>query len=96
LAEGLPVVLMEAFALGRPVISTYIAGIPELVIPGRCGWLVPAGSIDALATAMREALAKAPSELASMAAEGEKRVREFHDVHLSAKALSSLLKEVAA
>ena len=59
-AEGLPVVIMEAFALGRPVISTYIAGIPELVEPGACGWLVPAGSVDALARAMREAL-PAPS-----------------------------------
>jgi glycosyltransferase involved in cell wall biosynthesis len=44
-AEGLPVVIMEALALGRPVISTYVAGIPELVEPGVCGWLVSAGSV---------------------------------------------------
>src|SRR6202043_2778642 len=37
-AEGLPVVLMEALALQRPVISTYVAGIPELVIAGENGW----------------------------------------------------------
>ena len=42
-AEGLPVAIMEALALGRPVISTYIAGIPELVQPGVNGWLVPPG-----------------------------------------------------
>ena len=42
-AEGLPVVIMEALALGRPVISTWVAGIPELVESGKCGWLVPAG-----------------------------------------------------
>jgi glycosyltransferase involved in cell wall biosynthesis len=36
-AEGLPVVIMEAMALGRPVVSTYVAGIPELVIPGETG-----------------------------------------------------------
>ena len=41
-SEGLPVVLMEAMALSRPVISTYIAGIPELVEHQRSGWLVPA------------------------------------------------------
>ena len=35
--EGLPVVIMEAMALRRPVISTYIAGIPELVVPGETG-----------------------------------------------------------
>ena len=43
-AEGLPIVIMEAFALGRPVISTYIAGIPELV-DREPGWLVPAGDV---------------------------------------------------
>jgi glycosyltransferase involved in cell wall biosynthesis len=41
--EGLPVVIMEAMALCRPVISTYVAGIPELVCAGEHGWLVPAG-----------------------------------------------------
>ena len=56
-AEGLPVVVMEALALGRPVISTYVAGIPELVEPGRSGWLVPAGAIEPLVAAMRDATA---------------------------------------
>ena len=61
-AEGLPVVIMEALALGRPVISTYIAGIPELVDAG-CGWIIPAGSEEHLVTAMRQALAASPQEL---------------------------------
>ena len=43
LRRGLPVVIMEAMALRRPVISTYVAGIPELVQPDVNGWLVPAG-----------------------------------------------------
>ena len=91
-AEGLPVVLMEAFALGRPVITTYVAGIPELVVPGRSGWLVPAGSVDALATAMREALTMDPAALDQMAALGEVQVRKLHDVRASAKELSALLE----
>ena len=42
-AEGLPVVIMEAMALRRPVISTYVAGIPELVRPAStAGWYRPA------------------------------------------------------
>jgi Glycosyl transferases group 1 len=49
LAEGLPVVLMEALALRRPILSTCVAGIPELVIPGANGWLFEAGSIEELA-----------------------------------------------
>jgi glycosyltransferase involved in cell wall biosynthesis len=91
-AEGLPVVLMEAFALGRPVISTFVAGIPELVVPGRSGWLVPAGSVDALAGAMHEALTASPDDLDRMAREGEKRVRELHDVRTSAIALTARVK----
>ena len=44
-AEGLPVVIMEAMALSRPVISTFVAGIPELVRPGNtAGWCRPATS----------------------------------------------------
>ena len=55
-AEGLPVVLMEAMALRRPVLTTYVAGIPELVRPGEHGWLVPAGDVEALADAMAACL----------------------------------------
>jgi colanic acid/amylovoran biosynthesis glycosyltransferase len=51
-AEGIPVALMEAMALGVPVISTFVAGIPELIRHERDGILVPAGSVDALADAM--------------------------------------------
>ena len=53
--EGLPVVIMEALALGRPVISTCIAAIPELVRDGETGWLVPPENSTALARAVREA-----------------------------------------
>ena len=47
---------MEALALARPVIATFVAGIPELVRPGETGWLVPAGDVDQLTAAMREML----------------------------------------
>ena len=51
-AEGLPMVVMEAMAQGRPALATAIAGVPELVTPGETGWLVPAGDETALARAM--------------------------------------------
>ena len=89
-AEGLPVVIMEALALGRPVISTYIAGIPELVETGDCGWLVPAGSVEALAQAMREALSSPVEELARMGREGARRVAERHDSRIEARKLAAL------
>src|SRR5262249_23334896 len=65
IAEGLPMVLMEALALGRPVIGTSIAGIPELVKPGLTGWLVTPGNAGELASAMREALDATPVQLES-------------------------------
>ena len=89
-AEGLPVVLMEALALERPVITTYVAGIPELVRAGREGWLIPAGDALALSEAMRAALQSSPSELRRMGASGAERVRQRHDVRDSARTLAGL------
>jgi colanic acid/amylovoran biosynthesis glycosyltransferase len=78
-AEGLPVVIMEALALGRPVISTYIAGIPELV-DGKCGWIIPAGSVTEIVKAVRSALQASPQALEEMAREGRRRVEQEHDL----------------
>ncbi len=58
-AEGLPVVLMEAMAAGLPVLTTRIAGVPELVEDGISGILVPPGDVDALADGLRKLLADA-------------------------------------
>ncbi len=91
-AEGLPVVIMEALALGRPVISTYVAGIPELVGPGECGWLIPAGSIDGIERALRECLATDVKTLTRMGEEGRRRVLAMHDVRVSAQRLKALLE----
>jgi glycosyltransferase involved in cell wall biosynthesis len=89
-SEGLPVAIMEAFALGRPVVSTYVAGIPELVEPGRSGWLVPAGAVEELVVALREVLTKAPADLTAMAAEGRRRVLAQHDSRKNAAILRDL------
>ena len=94
-AENLPVVIMEAMALGRPVISTYVAGIPELVEPGRTGWLAPAGDEAALAVAIR-AVAEAPTAaLSAMGAAGREAVQNRHDSLKEAAKLKALF-EVAA
>jgi glycosyltransferase involved in cell wall biosynthesis len=73
-AEGLPVVIMEAMARGRPVLSTYVAGIPELVQPGQNGWLVAAGSADELANAVREVVTTPLEVLAEMGRNGRARI----------------------
>jgi colanic acid/amylovoran biosynthesis glycosyltransferase len=95
-SENMPVVIMEAMALGRPVISTYIAGIPELVRPEETGWLVPAGDEVELAEAMRVALAAPVERLATMGLAARARVVERHDVHKEVMKIKNLFEGKAA
>ena len=91
-AEGLPVVIMEALALECPVIVTSIAGTPELV-DRECGWLIPCGSVDALAEAMKSALQSSAAELNAMGVIGRERVLEFHDSKRNGAQLLSLMRK---
>lgn len=95
-AEGLPVVIMEAFALGRPVISTYVAGIPELVKDGENGWLVPAGTTPELTDAMRKMLRASADDLTAMGLAGREAVRERHLLPTEVGKLEALLTEAAS
>jgi colanic acid/amylovoran biosynthesis glycosyltransferase len=88
--EGLPVAMMEAMALGRPVVTTYIAGIPELVQPGRNGWLVPAGSVEALVEALRSVLGATVEQLEAMGQHGAAAVAREHNIHIEAQKLVRL------
>jgi colanic acid/amylovoran biosynthesis glycosyltransferase len=90
--EGLPVAIMEAFALGRPVISTSVAGIPELVESRRSGWLVEPGNANALANAIEEMLRTSPQRLAEMAAIGKDRVLSLHHADRNARILAALFQ----
>jgi glycosyltransferase involved in cell wall biosynthesis len=92
--EGIPVALMEAMALRRPVIATYVGGIPELVRSGETGWLVPAGSVAELANAMRQALATPARQLAEMGERGRHVVLERHDLTIECKKLAALFEAV--
>jgi glycosyltransferase involved in cell wall biosynthesis len=95
-AEGLPVVLMEAMALRRPVLSTYIAGIPELVRSGENGWLFPAGSVADLEQAIRECLAMPLEALQKMGDSGFERVTARHNVDVEAAKLAALFRAADA
>jgi glycosyltransferase involved in cell wall biosynthesis len=90
-AEGLPVVLMESLAMARPVVSTAIAGIPELVREGENGWLVPAGSADAMADGLRRLLQTPSAQLTGMGIAGRERVRREHDAAESARQIADLI-----
>ncbi len=91
-AEGLPVVIMEAMALKKPVISTYVAGIPELVQANNTGWLVVAGDVMALTLAMQELLQADATTLANISEQGFQRVLQQHNIDIEAKKLANLFK----
>lgn len=88
-AEGVPVVLMEAMAMEVPVITTKIAGIPELVEDGRTGLLVAPGRADELADALERLLAD-PALAARLGRQGREKVVAEFDCERSAAQLYEL------
>lgn len=93
--EGLPVVIMEAMALGRPVIATSVSGIPELVRPGETGWLIAPGSALALSMAIVECCSVTSEHLHRMGQAGRSRVITRHAIDVEAAKLIKLIAENA-
>ena len=83
-------------ALRRPVLATYVGGIPELVLPGENGWLFAAGSIDELSAAMEACLLKSPDELKKMGDAGYLRVVERHLIDVESAKLARLFLELSS
>lgn len=90
-AEGLPVVLMEAMAMGRPVLSSYVAGIPELVLDGTNGWLFPAGDVKRLSEAMLACLRADDETLNRMGRAARERCASRHAISDQARLLAALM-----
>lgn len=94
-AEGLPVAIMEAMAVRRPVISTTIAGIPELVRSGQDGLLVPPSDVGALADAIEQVLSADDGDILAHGADSARRIRERHSSDAEATKLGGLFNEFA-
>ncbi|MBI3603185.1 MAG: glycosyltransferase [Nitrospirae bacterium] len=75
LYEGLGIAILEAMAASRPVIATDVGGIPEIVVHGTTGLLVPPGDPSALAAAIQE-LFEHPDRAASFGLQGRRRAEE--------------------
>ena len=92
--EGIPVALMEGMAMGLPVVATNISGVPELVVDGVSGRLVPAGDVRALAGAMRE-LATEPHTATRMGVAARAAVEDGFDLRQTAAELRRLFHDAA-
>jgi colanic acid/amylovoran biosynthesis glycosyltransferase len=90
LSEGLPVVIMEAMACGRPVVAPYLSGIPELVT-GATGWLFAAGDTGGLVDALEHCLAADEITLQAMGRDAQAAVWAAHDVDREAARLVQLI-----
>jgi colanic acid/amylovoran biosynthesis glycosyltransferase len=92
-AEGLPIVLIEAMALGKPVLTTFVNGIPELVLDGETGWLFPAGSRGAIADAILKCLETPADVLQAMGRAGRSRALARHSLSRQADMLIELFNK---
>jgi glycosyltransferase involved in cell wall biosynthesis len=89
--EGIPVAIMEAMAAQRPVVATAISGVPELVQPGKTGYLVLPGDALALADALAHVYTH-PAEAAALAAAGRILAIAEYNLHTNVEHLCSLFQ----
>ncbi len=90
--EGLPVSILEALALGRPVVATAVGGVPSVIVDGVTGRLVPPGDPDALAAAMIETLDSPHAD--DWGRNGAELVAANHGLEAMIAAYESLYRDV--
>jgi colanic acid/amylovoran biosynthesis glycosyltransferase len=93
--EGLPVAILEASAMCLPVVSTFHTGIPEGVVHGKTGFLVPERDIACLAEKL-ELLLRDEKLRAEMGTAGREHVAKHYDLNSRMNELATLIHEVVA
>ncbi len=90
--EGLPVVLMEATALGVPVVASRVAGVPELIDDGENGRLFHPADWKGLETALVESLTN-PQKALIMASKAEQTIAREFDINVAVSLLPQLFSD---
>lgn len=93
--DGIPNVMVEAMACGVPVVGTEVSGVPELVVSGRNGLLVPPEDLEAVADALAR-LYRDPDLARALGRRGEATVRERFDGDKLVRELATLFREATA
>jgi glycosyltransferase involved in cell wall biosynthesis len=91
--DGLPNVCLEAMNYGLPIIGSHVSGIPEGVVHGKNGWLVPPGDVEKLAEAMAEAIQT--NSLFDMKKAVRRMVIENFSLENNIRALRQLMENAA-
>ncbi|GAA3279736.1 glycosyltransferase [Nesterenkonia halobia] len=94
--DGLPTVLLEAMARGIRCVAADVAAVSEVVRPGRTGWLVPTGDVDALVEAIAAATAHPAAEHRTLLESARRLVEERFDSAGQARRLRTLAEAPAA
>lgn len=92
--EGIPVALMEAMAVGLPVVSSEHSGIPELIEHNVSGWLAPEGDARGLGELLLK-LAKSEMDIQPVVAAARKKVETEFNQHIAWRELATLLEQFA-
>jgi glycosyltransferase involved in cell wall biosynthesis len=93
LHEGIPMVLLEALALKRPVVASRVGGIPEVVSHGLSGMLVNPGNDTELAVGLQQ-LIQDREVAASLGVAGRNRVEQEFDAALMAKRTATMYQSI--
>ncbi len=94
LEEGIPNVVVEAMAIGLPVISTDCGGVPELITKDKEGWLVPTRNPQALAGAIEDFLGLSLNKIEEVRLAARKKVEQQHNEEQMVKGMEDLYYEV--
>jgi glycosyltransferase involved in cell wall biosynthesis len=91
--EGLPIALLEAMTLGKPVVATSVGGIPELICDGSEGRLAPAGAIGQLAQCVK-ALLDDPEQRKMMGEKGANKLEAHYHIRQRVEAIEQVYAEL--